>query len=40
MQTVVNSAGRGYGVKLWRLAAMMGFMMMDDEGEELKDGKG
>ena len=36
----MNSAGCDYGVKLWRLAAMVGFMMRDDEGEELKDGKG
>ena len=36
----MNSAGRGYGVKLWRLAAMVGFMMGDDEGEDVVDGKG
>ena len=36
----MNSAGRGYGVKLWRLAAMVGLRMSDDEGKELKDGKG
>ena len=35
----MNSASRGYGVKLWRLAAMVGFMMRDDEGEDLVDGK-
>ena len=40
MQTVVNSAGRGYGVKLWRLAAMVGFMMRDNEGEDLVDDRG
>ena len=40
MRTVVNSNGRGYGMKLWRWAAMVGLMMRDDEGEELKDGKG
>ena len=36
----MNSVGHGYGVKLWRLAAMVGFMMRDDEGEELVDEKG
>ena len=40
VRTVVNSAGRGYGLKLWRLAAMVGFMMRDNEGEDLLDGKG
>ena len=36
----MNSNGHGYGMKLWRWAAMVGFMMGDDEGEDLVDGKG
>ena len=40
MQTVVNSDGRGYGMKLLRWAAMVGLRMGDDEGEDLVDGKG
>ena len=36
----MNSDGRGYGMKLLRWAAMVGLKMRDDEGEELKDGKG
>ena len=36
----MNSDGRGYGMKLWRWAAMVGLMMGDDEGEDLVDGKG
>ena len=36
----MNSNGRGYGMKLWRWAAMVGLMMRDDEGEELMYGKG
>ena len=37
---MVNSEGRGYGVKLWGWAAMVVLRMGDDEGEELKDGNG
>ena len=40
MQTVVNSDGRGYGMKLLRWAAMVGLRMGDDEGVDLVDGKG
>ena len=36
----MNSARCDYGVKLWRLAAMVGFMMRYDDGEDLVDGKG
>ena len=36
----MNRDGRGYGMKLWRWAAMVVLRMGDDEGEELKDGKG
>ena len=36
----MNSAGRGYGVKLLRLAAMVGLRMGDDEGEDPVDGQG
>ena len=36
----MNSAGRGYGVKLLRWAAMVGLRMGDDEGEDLVDGNG
>ena len=36
----MNSVGHGYGVKLWRLVAMVGFMMRYDEREDLVDGKG
>ena len=39
MWSVVNSEGRGYGVKLWGWAAMVVLRMGNDEGEELKDGK-
>ena len=38
--TVVNSEGRGYGVELWRWAAMVVLRMRDDEGDELKDWNG
>ena len=38
--TVVNSEGRGYGVKLWGWAAMVVLRMGNDEEEELKDGNG
>ena len=37
---MVNSEGRGYGVELWRWAAMVVLRMRDDEGEVLKDGNG
>ena len=36
---VLNSDGRGYGMKLLRWAAMVGLRMGDDEGEDLVDGK-
>ena len=38
--TVVNSEGHGYGVELWRWAAMVVLRMGNDEEKGLKDGIG
>ena len=36
----MNRDGRGYGMKLWRWAAMVGLGTGNDEGEDLVDGMG